>query len=119
MTVKIAIVLLADISTGGDMGRMANALTTALEFKQAGDQVKLIFDGAATKWIGQLAKPEHKYHGLFESVRGSVSGVCRYCATAYGVADEVRACGLTLTDEYQGHPSLRSLVAAGYQIITF
>lgn len=116
---KVAIVLLADISTAEDMGRMANALTTAQEFQETGDDVKLIFDGAGTKWIGQLSKPEHKYHGLFVSVRVSISAVCRYCATAYGVADEVQASGLALTDEYHGHPSLRTLVTASYQVITF
>lgn len=116
---KTAIVLLADVTTPEGMGRMANALITALEFHQAGDPVRLIFDGAGTKWIGQLAKPDHKYHELFESVRGIIAGVCRYCAGAYKVADEVSAAGLPLTDEFQGHPSLRSLVADGYQVITF
>ena len=115
---KIAIVLLADVTTPEGMGRMANALVTALECLTAGDAVKLVFDGAGTKWIGQLARPEHKYHELFESVRGSIAGVCRYCADAYKVPDEVTAAGLPLTDEFQGHPSLRSLVAGGYQVIT-
>jgi hypothetical protein len=39
---KVAIVLLADVTTPEGMGPMANALVTALEFHQAGDPVKLI-----------------------------------------------------------------------------
>ena len=57
MPLKVAIILLADVDTPGDMGRMANALVTVQECHQAGDQVKLIFDGAGTKWIPELSSP--------------------------------------------------------------
>lgn len=90
---RIAIVLLADVGTPGAMARMANALVTAREFHEAGDEVKLIFDGAGTRWVGQLARADHKYHGTFESLRGVIAGVCQYCANAYGVADEVKTAG--------------------------
>ena len=116
---KIAVVLLADTDTPGDMGRMANALITVKEAREAGDDVRLIFDGAGTKWVGVLAAADHKYHESFTSVREAIAGVCAYCAKAYGVADRVEAAGLPLTSEYEGHPSLRSLVSEGFQIITF
>lgn len=119
MALKVAVVLLADVGSPGDMGRMANALVTAQECNEAGDEAKLIFDGAGTKWIPELSSPGHKYHALFMSVRESVAGVCQYCAGAYGVADRVRAAGFELTDQYQGHPSLRQLIAQGFHIITF
>jgi hypothetical protein len=48
-----------------------------------------------------------------------VSGVCSYCAGAFGVKGDVQACDVQLLGEYEGHPSFRSLVAAGYQVITF
>lgn len=51
------------------------------EFKQAGDEVRLIFDGAATAWVGELAKPDHRYHELFQAVRDRVAG---RAATARG-----------------------------------
>ncbi len=55
------------------MGRMANALTTARELKEEGDEVKVIFDGAGTKWAAELAEG-HKYSELLDQVRDKVEG---------------------------------------------
>ena len=116
---KTAIIVLADTESLEALGRVANALTTAQEFKEAGDDVQLIFDGAGTKWVSQLSDPGHKYHAVFQQVRDKVSGVCAYCADAFGVSEQVRDADAPFADEYQGHPSLRRLVSEGYQIITF
>lgn len=62
---------------------MVNALQTAREFKDSGDEVRLVFDGAGTRWIGELGSAEHKYHGLFEAVKDR-AGACSYCARAFG-----------------------------------
>ncbi len=116
---KAAVILLADTETPEGAGRMANALTTAKEFRESGDEVVVIFDGAGTRWIPVLADETHKYHRLLEDVRGSVRGACVYCARAYGVKDAIEASGIPLLDEYKGHPSIRNLMADGYQIVTF
>ena len=116
---KAAIVLLADTDTHEAMGRMANALTTAREFQEAGDETKLIFDGAGTKWVAELSNPEHKYHRALDEVRDSVEGACAYCSKAFGVKDQVEAANVPLLDDFSGHPSLRSLISDGYQVITF
>ena len=71
------------------IGRVANALVTAREFKEPGDEVVLLFDGAGTQWIRELVDPDHKYHFAFERVRDVVSGACSYRASAYGVRDDV------------------------------
>jgi len=116
---KAAIVVLADTETLESLGRVVNALMTAQEFKEAGDDVQLIFDGAGSKWLGKLSDPKHDYHDLYQQVQDKVGAVCSYCANAFGVTDQVRESGAPLTDEYKGHPSLRRLVSEGYQIITF
>jgi zona occludens toxin (predicted ATPase) len=67
---KAAIILFADTETPEGMGRMANALTTVKEFKDAGDDAVLIFDGAGTRWVPQLAEEDNKYHGMLEDIRG-------------------------------------------------
>ncbi len=64
---KVAIAVFADTETHGDLGRIANALTTARELKAANDDITIIFDGAGTKWVRELAKPDHRLHGAFES----------------------------------------------------
>jgi hypothetical protein len=115
---KIAVMLLADTETPEAMGRMANALILAKEGKEAGDHVRVILDGAGTKWAGVLAAEDHKYHRLFEAVRED-TGACVYCARAYGVIDRVEAAGVRLLDDYKGHPSVRQLISDGYEIVTF
>jgi hypothetical protein len=116
---KVAIILLAAADTPEGTGRMANALTTAKEFHDAGDEVALIFDGAGVTWIPPLTDPEHKYNKLYAGVRDAVRGACLYCSRAYGVKDEVEAAGVPFLDDFRDHPSLRSLVGDGYQVITF
>lgn len=116
---KVAIVVLADTESHEALGRVVNALETVKEFKEAGDDVQLIFDGAGTKWVVELSKPDHKAHGLYAAVRDKVIGVCDYCAGAFGVKDQVKACGAPLADDFEGHPSFRKLLAGGYQVITF
>ena len=115
---KIAVVLLADTDRPAGAGRMANALTMTKEAKEAGDDVRLILDGAGTKWGAALVSEDHKYHRLFAGV-SELAGACVYCARAYGVKDELDAAGITPLDEYKGHPSIRRLVVAGFEIVTF
>lgn len=47
---KAAILVLADVESHGDLGRVVNAMIAAQEFKEAGDDVQLVFDGAGTQW---------------------------------------------------------------------
>jgi hypothetical protein len=103
---KVAIVILADTDTGADRARVANALTTAYEFKEAEEEVTLVFTGAGTRWVGQLADPDHRLNRAFRLVKDEVAGACK-------------ACGVPLLAEYRGHQSLRRLISEGYQIVTF
>ncbi len=116
---RIAIVILADTETHGDLGRVVNALLTVKEAKEAQDEVRLIFDGAGAKWIGQLADLDHRSHALYAAVKDQITGVCQYCAKAFGATESVQAAGVPLLDEYQQHPSLRALVHDGFQVLVF
>ena len=116
---KAAIVLLPGTDGFESMGRMANALTAVMEFKDAGDDVKLIFDGAGVMWIREHAKPEHRYHAPYEELRGQIAGVCEYCAKAFRVTDAVEAQELPYADEHKGHPSFRRLLMEGYHVLNF
>jgi hypothetical protein len=116
---RIAVVLLAGSTTPADMGRMANALETAAEAAEAGDELRLIFDGAGTTWIPALADASHKYHDLYLEVKPHITGACEYCASAYGVKQAILREELPLLDEHRGHPSLRTLVADGFSVMTF
>lgn len=116
---KVGIIVLADVESHGDLGRVVNALITAKEFKEAGDEVEIVFDGAATQWPGLLSDEGHRAHRLYDDVVDKVSGACGYCAHAFEAEAGVRDAGVKLLDEFHGHPSIRGMVNRGFQIITF
>ena len=113
-----AIVVLAGTESPSDLGRVVNALQTAREFDQAGDDVELIFDGAGTQWIGELEDEAHDYHSLYNAVSEHVQA-CDYCVDAYDVNDAVDDSDADRNAEFDGHPSIRSLVDDGYEVITY
>lgn len=116
---KAAIVILAGIESHADSGRVLNGLEAAKEFAEtAGDDIELLFDGAGTQWIPELEDETHDYHELYQTVRDDIA-VCDYCAGAFGVSDAVDDAGVVRLDENEGHPSIRSLVDDGYEIVTF
>ena len=116
---KIAIVVLSDTGSDEALGRIVNALTAAKEYKEAGDQVKLTFTGAGTKWIAALHQTNHPAHGLYQAVKDKVEGACGYCAGAFGQTDAAAACGVPLLTDYGTNMSFRKLTGAGYQVVTF
>jgi len=116
---RIAIVVLAGTDGPSNLGRAVNALETATEAVEAGDDLRLVFDGAGTQWIGAFADPEHRYHDLYAEVKPHITGACQYCANAYGVKPAVVDEGIPLLKEHRGHPSLRGLVADGFGVLTF
>jgi len=116
---KAATIVFADTDRAEGLGRVVNALTTAKEFKETGDEARVIFDGAGTKWVAELSEEDHKYHRLFEDVRDQVDGACAYCAQAFGVKDQVQQEGVELLGDYEGHPSIHGLIGDGYHVVTF
>jgi len=116
---KIAILILADSESHGDMGRVTNALQIAKEFKEGQHEVQIIFDGAGTTWIGKLTDKDNKMNPLYESVKDKVVGACSFCSSAFGVKNQVEKAGVKLLDDYDGHPSIRTLVEKDYRVLTF
>ena len=117
--IKIAIVILSEMEEHQDLGRVVNALHTAREFKDAGDEVQIIFDGGGTALAVTLANPADKRHQLYARVEDKVAGLCRYCAKAFHVYEKAEELGQPFLSGYHQHPSLRARAADGYQIITF
>jgi len=116
---KAAVIVLADTETHGDLARVVNAMMTAKEFTEAGDDVELMFDGAGTQWPGVLADPDHRSHRLFEQVHEVISGACAFCSRSFDAEDGVRRADVPFLEEYKGHPSVRRLVQEGREVLTF
>lgn len=115
---KVAIVIYSALEGSGNSA-VYRALMFAQELQRAGDDAVIVFDGGGSATAAALADPQHRMHALLASVRGQVRGVCRYCASSYGVLEAVRAAGLELLGDDRGHASLRQLLAEGRQIVTF
>ncbi len=123
---KAAIIILSDPKSGSEesLGRVFNALAAAYDFKQQGDEVTVRFQGAGTRWIGELGKSEHPAHDLFEAVKDTVAGVSCGCADVFGANEEAEKSGFELIKDNpvpgtSGLASLRKLAADGYTVLTF
>lgn len=123
---KAAIIVLSDPKTGSEesLGRLFNALAAAYDFKQRGDEVTLLFQGAGTRWAGELVKRDHPAFALFTAVKDKVAGVSCGCADVFGAREDAEACGLNFikdnaVPQTSGLPSLARLTADGYTILTF
>lgn len=123
---KAAIVILSDPKNGSEeaLGRLFNGLAAAYEYKQRGQEVSILFQGAGTRWAGELVKKDHPAYALFVAVKDKVAGVSCGCADVFGAREGAEACGLDLiTDnpipQTSGVASLARLTAEGYTIITF
>ncbi len=123
---KTAIIILSDPKSGseGALGRVFNGLAAAYDFKQKGEEVTVLFQGAGTRWPSELIKGDHAAHDLYEAVRDKVAGVSCACSEVFGATEDAERAGLDLikgnpvpgTSEL---PSLQKLMREGYTVLTF
>ena len=126
-TQKAAIIVLSDPHSGSKdeaLGRVFNALATAYDFKRRGDDVTVHFQGAGTRWLGELMQPNHPAHQLYEAVKETIAGLSCGCADVFGGAEDAKACGMELVADNDvpgttGLPSLAAMVSQGRNVITF
>ncbi len=123
---KAAVVILSDPKNGLEesAGRAFNALSAAYDFKRHGEDITILFQGAGTRWIGELTKTDHPFHALFETVKDKVAGVSCACASVFGATEAAMQEGYELVKDNpvpgtQGLPSLEKLTREGYTILSF
>ena len=123
---KVAIVVLSDPKGGAEeaLGRVFNALAAAYDLKKRGTPVRVLFQGAGTRWVGELTKADHPVHVLFEEVRDTVEGVSNACALVFGAADAAKDLGFEFLNENAvpgtpGLPSLAKLLSDGHTLLIF
>ncbi|MFW5967538.1 MAG: hypothetical protein ACOCV2_08480, partial [Persicimonas sp.] len=80
---KTALIVFAGAEGHANLGRVFNAIETAREYKEDGDEVLIVFDGAGTEWIPVLEDPEHDAHKAYKSVKDVIAGACEFCSKAF------------------------------------
>ena len=119
---KTAVVILSDPKTGSEeaLGRVFNALAVAYDFKTAGKEVKILFQGAGTRWAAELQKEDHPVNKLYKAVEDKIEGISCGCADVFGASPS----GFDLITDNKvpgttGLPSFVQLQKDGYSVITF
>jgi len=119
---KTAIVVLSEPKSGSEeaLGRVFNALAAGYDFKQANEEVKILFQGAGTRWPEELQKEDHPANALYKAVEDKIEGISCGCADVFGA----EASGLDLITDNSvpgttGLPSFVNLQKEGYSVITF
>ncbi|MDJ0348828.1 sulfur reduction protein DsrE [Cryobacterium sp. PH29-G1] len=114
---KIAVVIYEPITS--DSAHVYRGLKTALEFKQAGDDVVVLFDGSGVETLAAISAAGHPMNPLAVALEDNILGACGFCAKSHHVAEPIAAAGWTLLTDNKGEASIRNLVVAGYQILNF
>lgn len=105
------------LSSPEEPGKFANPLTYARQLHEAGHEVAVYFDGAATYWFDGLDDHPTPAIEAYEKAkeRGLIAGVCDHCATFKGVADAVEREGFEI-ESTEHAPDVAVLVEEGYEI---
>lgn len=105
----------------GELMCFSHVMLYALDYAEKDYEVAVIIEGAATKLISELAKPETPFADLYKRLKetGLIACVCKACATKMGTYEEAREQGLLMGSEMSGHPSLEQYSRLGYEILAF
>ncbi len=105
----------------GDTLCFVHVLLNALDMNARGWEARIVVEGQVTRAIPALAREGEPFHDLFTRAKmlGLIAGACKACSAKMGVIEEVRAAGIPLLDDMQGHPSIARFLEQGYEIMTF
>jgi hypothetical protein len=123
---KVAIVILSDPNSDQQegLGRVFNALAAAYDFKQADDEVRILFHGTGTRWPAKLINSDHPAHELYMAVSDKIQGVSCGCADVFEAGEDIKVTGLELIKDNAvpgttGLPSFRNLLNDGFTVLNF
>lgn len=96
----------------------AHVFLNALDLHEAGNEVKIIFEGETVKLPPVFAKEKNPlYHkALVEDI---IAGVCLACAQTMGVKKKIEELNLPLLSDMRGHAGMRRYLEDGYEVLVF
>lgn len=94
-----------------------HVLMNALDLNSAGDEVKIIFEGASVKLVSVF---EEENNPLYKKAKEAnlIAGVCLACSKVLDVYEENLKSGLTMLDDMLNHAGMKSYLADGYDVIS-
>ncbi len=119
---KTAIIIMSDPKSGNEesIGKALNGLVAAHDADQAGNQVKIIFQGTGTRWPSILEKEDHMAHKLYKKVEKNIVGASASCSDLWNAepsgVDLLK--GNPLPNEV-GLPSIGQLQSEGFGVVVF
>ncbi len=112
----------------GDDCRLKHAFHYALEAAKAGQDIQILIEGAATRATRKLYEEEESFRPLLTAavekslIAGACAAACKGCSDA-GAGDDISPWmaekKISLISKLDGHTSLASFLARGYEVITF
>ncbi|MGB3456218.1 MAG: hypothetical protein WBG08_12675 [Litorimonas sp.] len=115
---KVAIVIYSALD-GAGLSATFRALNFAQELLDAGDEVRLVFDGGGAKTLSKILSEDHRLHRAWTKAKPALHGACRECARAYKVFDTLEEADIPMLAGFKGHLAFRPLLDEGFQIVTF
>jgi hypothetical protein len=105
----------------GDPLCFVHVLLNALDMDGKGIQTGIVFEGSSVTLVGELARPDNQFHGLYREAKEKnlILGVCRACAVKLGALQAVESEGLTLLEDMRGHAGMARFLQEGFSVITF
>lgn len=119
---KTAVVILSDPKGGAQeaIGRVLNGLAVAYDYQEAGEEVKVIFQGTGTRWPELLQKEDHMAHKIYKAIEGNIEGVSAACSEVWGANPS--GLDLIANNPIPNTPGLSSFVELhkeGYNVLVF
>ena len=92
-------------------------LLNALDLHEAGNEEKIIFEGASVKLVPVFE--EEKFPTYMKAKeKGLIAGVCKACSVMMKVDTAVVESGLPILSDMNGHAGIRKFLDEGYEIIS-
>lgn len=95
-----------------------HVLMNALDLTEAGNTVRIIFEGESVKLPAVLEEKKNPLY-LQAKEHGLIAGVCRACAVMLEAMEGVEKTGLPILDDMRGHAGMRPFTEEGYEVISF
>lgn len=105
----------------GELMCFVHVLLNGLDMHSRGYDVKIVFEGSATKLIKDLKNPETPFSNLYFKAKEKelFEGTCKACTAKMGTLEDAKSENIPLLGDMKGHPAMAEYMEKGYTVLTF